>query len=194
MTILIVLVLDQWIKVWVKLNMRLYQEFYLAGEWFRVFFTENEGMAFGLTFGGVIGKLVLSLFRLAAIAAVIYLLRHLINIKASKKLVGGVSLILAGAIGNMIDSAFYGLVFSGSHHQMATFFPSQGGYAGFLQGRVVDMLNFPIYEGFAPEWIPWIGGRYIEFFNSVFNIADLSIAIGVLIVLIFHRSLFKPGA
>lgn len=171
--------------------MRLYQEFYLFDDWFRIFFTENEGMAFGITFGGVVGKLALSIFRLLAIGGVILLIKHLLLNQAPKKLIAGVSLILAGAIGNMIDSAIYGLIFSDSESRVATFLPAEGGYTGFLQGKVVDMLNLPIYEGFAPDWIPFIGGKYIEFFNSVFNLADLSIAIGVIIVIYFHKSLFK---
>jgi len=192
--IVLILVVDQIVKFWIKLTMTIGEEIPVFDSWFYLHFTENEGMAFGMTFGGESGKLALSLFRIVAIGAISWYLSDLIRKKANTGLIMSISLILAGATGNMIDSAFYGLTFSGSsYHTMATFLPEGGGYASFLHGKVVDMFYFPILEGHYPTWLPFWGGDDFVFFRPVFNIADSSITIGVLILLLFQRKFFmKP--
>lgn len=189
--ILLILLFDQVLKFWIKTHMTIGQEFHIAGSWFIIHFTENNGMAFGMEFWGRTGKLFLSLFRIAAIGAIGYLLFRLIKQKASTGMVLGISLILAGAIGNLIDSAFYGLIFNESWVEPARLFPAGGGYESFLYGRVVDMLYFPIIQTTWPAWMPFVGGEQFVFFRPVFNIADSSITTGVLYLLIFqHTSLF----
>ncbi len=186
--ITIVLLLDQVLKVWIKTNMMIGQEIHFF-DWFIIHFTENKGMAFGMEFGGSFGKYLLSIFRLVAIVAIAIYLKNIATTDVKKGVVLSISLVLAGAIGNMIDSAFYGLVFSESYGQLATVF--EGGYAGFLQGKVVDMFYFPLINGHFPQWLPLIGGNHFIFFRPVFNIADASISVGVINMLIFHRSFFK---
>ena len=146
-------------------------------------------MAFGMEFGGSFGKYLLSIFRLVAIVAIAIYLKNIATTDVKKGVILSISLVLAGAIGNMIDSAFYGLIFSESYGQLATVF--EGGYAGFLQGKVVDMFYFPLINGHFPQWLPLIGGNHFIFFRPVFNIADASISVGVINMLIFHRSFFK---
>jgi signal peptidase II len=135
-------------------------------------------------------KLSLSLFRIFAVIGIGYWLVSVVNKKASKTLIVAVSLILAGALGNIIDSVFYGVLFSGSSGEVATFLPSQGGYGNLFHGRVVDMLHFPIWKGFLPEWIPFYGGEYLTFFEPVFNIADMAISTGIGILIIFNKKAF----
>tara|TARA_B100000927_G_C16255830_1_gene385392 strand:- start:28 stop:612 length:585 start_codon:yes stop_codon:yes gene_type:complete len=186
--IAIVLILDQLLKVWIKTNMMIGQEIHFF-DWFIIHFTENKGMAFGMEFGGTFGKYLLSIFRLVAIVAIAIYLKNIAITDVKKGVILSVSLVLAGAIGNMIDSAFYGLIFSESYGQLATVF--EGGYAGLLQGKVVDMFYFPLINGHFPQWLPLIGGNHFIFFRPVFNIADASISVGVINMLIFHRSFFK---
>lgn len=159
-------------------------------DWFKIHFVENEGMAFGMELGGQYGKLVLSLFRIVAVVFIIVFLRGLIKNKAKTGLILSIALILAGAVGNIIDSTVYGLIFSDSLGQVAQFMPEGGGYAGIFYGKVVDMFYFPLYSGFLPEWVPFWGGTYFTFFRPVFNIADTAITIGVLSIIFFQRSFF----
>lgn len=193
LVILLVIVLDQGSKIWVKTHMELTEEFSVFGDWFYIHFTENNGMAFGLELAGDYGKLILSLFRLAAVSLIGWYLYLLPSKGASKGLVISGALIFSGALGNIIDSAFYGLVFNDSNYQVATFLSEEGGYAPFLFGKVVDMFYFPIYEGFLPNWIPIWGGDYFIFFRPVFNIADAAISCGVASVLLFYRGFFSDS-
>lgn len=167
-------------------------EIAMLGDWFILHFTENEGMAFGMKFGGSFGKIILSIFRIIAVALIgVYLIR-IIKRKAPFGLVISISFIFAGALGNIIDSAFYGMIFSASgFHEPAMFLPPGGGYSSFLHGKVVDMLYFPIIQGYYPSWVPFLGDSAFIFFRPVFNLADSSITIGVLILILFQRKFFK---
>ncbi len=193
--VLLVLLLDQGLKIWVKTHLTYGQEMQLFGlHWALIHFVENNGMAFGLTLGGgEYGKLLLSIFRLLAITFLVFYLRSLIRVGAPMGLLVSFAFILAGATGNIIDSAFYGLIFSESlfHGAPAQLFPAGGGYAGFLHGKVVDMFYFPVFRGQLPDWIPFWGGDYILFFKPVFNVADIAITLGVINILLFQRSFFQ---
>lgn len=192
LTIIISLVLDQLSKFWVKLSMRSGEEFSYIGNWARIHFVENEGMAFGMSFGAGMGKLMLTIFRIIAVLFITYYLTQQVkDKKSSKGFVFALSLILVGAVGNIIDSIFYGAIFSHSEGQIATLFPATGGYADWFHGRVVDMFYFPMYRGILPDWIPFIGGKYFEFFQFIFNVADACITVGVFIILIFQKKFFK---
>ncbi len=164
----------------------------LFGDWGKLHFVENEGMAFGLKLGGSFGKLFLSLFRLVAIFVIARYLFQLVKQHASRLFIISISLILAGAIGNMIDSAFYGMVFNDSYGKLATFMPPEGGYSSFLHGKVVDMFYFPMIKTNYPDWL--FGGREFVFFRPIFNLADASITCGILLILIFQRRFFKKKA
>lgn len=189
--VFIILVIDQVVKIWIKTNMTLGQEFHVFGDWFIIHFTENPGMAFGLEFSGDYGKLILSLFRIVAISVLLVYIYNITRQKVSNLVLVSLSFVLAGAIGNMIDSAFYGMIFSESNFfEVARFLPDEGGYSSFLHGKVVDMFYFPIIQGFYPEWIPIVGGNEFQFFRPVFNIADSSITIGVIMMIIFQNHFF----
>lgn len=193
LVLFLVLFIDQASKIWVKTTMEYGDQISILGQsWAFIHFVENNGMAFGFSLGENWGKLLLSLFRIFAVGFLIFYIIKLIKEKASNFLLICFSLILAGAIGNIIDSAFYGLIFSDTpyHGGLATLFPKEGGYARFLYGKVVDMLYFPILEGTFPKWVPVWGGEHYLFFRPVFNIADASITSGVLLILIFQRRLF----
>lgn len=174
--IFLVLIADQVSKTWIKTNMYLGQEFKILGDWFIIHFTENNGMAFGLEFGGEFGKLALSLFRVVAVAGIGYGLHHLIKHKYHRGLILNVALIFAGALGNIIDSVFYGVIYK---------------YESLFHGRVVDMLYFPIIKGNFPSWFPIWANEPFEFFRPVFNLADAAISIGVISILIFQKTYFK---
>jgi signal peptidase II len=189
--ILLIIILDQALKIWIKTHMALGQEYHILGNWFIIHFIENNGMAFGMEIAGKFGKIILSLFRIGAVAGIGWYLTYLIKQKASTGLIITISIIMAGAIGNIIDSAFYGMIFSNSYYHVAGMFPAEGGYSSFLHGQVVDMFYFPILKGTFPDWIPFRGGDSFIFFRPVFNIADSSITVGVALILIFQKRFFK---
>ncbi len=190
--IFLVLFIDQALKIWIKTSFVLGEDISIFGNWFYLHFTENNGMAFGYELGSSYGKLFLSIFRILAIGGIAWYLWRSIKRKENAGLIISLSLILAGAIGNIIDSAFYGVLFSEStFYQKAVFLPDGGGYSSFLHGKVVDMLYFPIIEGHWPSWVPYLSGSDFLFFSPVFNIADSSISIGVAILLLFQRKILR---
>ncbi|WP_156306168.1 lipoprotein signal peptidase [Sphingobacterium endophyticum] len=190
--ILIILVVDQISKFWVKMNMTIGQDFKVLGDKFLIHFIENPGMAYGMEFGGEYGKLFLSVFRIIAVMGIGYGLHYMVKNKYNRGFILNVALIFAGALGNIIDSAFYGLIFSESTpFSKAVLFPEGGGYATFLHGKVVDMLYFPLLSGTFPTWFPIWGGEEFLFFRPVFNIADSAISVGVFLILIFQKRYFK---
>jgi len=177
--VLLVLIADQALKIWVKTNMYLGQSFEITS-WFKIYFTENNGMAFGIE---VIGKLFLSVFRIIASCVLIYYLYQIVKRKLPTGYIVCIALIFAGAVGNIIDCIFYGVIFDSSYGQVATMFPPGGGYATWLHGKVVDMFYFPLFN--FPDWIPFLGGW--EFFSPIFNIADAAISVGVATLILFYR-------
>lgn len=191
--IFIVLLLDQALKIWVKLNMSLDDYFPVLGlNWFHIHFIENPGMAFGIEWGGTYGKLALSLFRIIAISFIGVMLFRLVRQKASYIVLTSITLIFAGAVGNILDSVFYGVLFSASTPlEVATFMPDGGGYAPVLYGRVVDMFYFPLIDSTFPEWFPFWGGRPLRFFEFIFNIADAAVFIGTAIIFVFYKHFFN---
>lgn len=193
--ILLILAADQALKFYIKLNYYVGEEHVMVGDWFRLHFVENEGMAWGWKFGGDIGKIALTLFRLAAVIWGSFLIRDFIQKKYSNGFLICAALIYAGALGNLIDSLFYGVIFENSDpiaQNVARLFPSEGGYASLLHGKVVDMLYFPIItHAHYPSWVPVWGGQEFEFFRPVFNLADASISTGVIVLLLFQNRLMK---
>ncbi len=203
--VLLILVVDQGLKFWIKTNFYLGEQVMLLGDKVRLVFTENNGMAFGLSAGGELGKLLLSTFRIVATALLAYMLHWFIRFKEIPKgFVLGLAFIFVGALGNIIDGTFYGLLFSSSgglevlpDGQMApavaTFLPAEGGYAPLFHGKVVDMFYCPIIDVVLPGWVPLWGGERFIFFEPIFNVADAAITCGVLYMLIFHWKFLTHG-
>lgn len=186
--ILLFLFLDQALKIWVKTHMQLHDSIEIFS-WFQLYFTENPGMAFGMEF---LNKLVLSVFRIVAVIAIAYYLIRLLRNNYAFGYIVCIALIFTGALGNIIDSIFYGVIFDHSYGQIATFMPPEGGYASLLHGKVVDMLYFPLIKTTFPDWLPIWGGEEFIFFRPIFNLADSSICVGgCLLLLFYHRTLSK---
>lgn len=191
-TVLIVLLLDQLLKIYIKTHFSYGEEHNVIGDWFKLHFIENEGMAFGMKFGEHWGKLFLTLFRLVAVAWGFYFIQNtLIKEKYSNGLIFCASLILAGALGNSIDSVFYGKIFTESSFHVAKWTAWGQGYTDMFHGRVVDMLYFPVLKGTYPTWFPIWGGEDFEFFRPVFNIADAAISGGVISIFVFQGKMLS---
>ncbi|WP_338356800.1 lipoprotein signal peptidase [Yeosuana marina] len=194
--IILILLVDQISKFYIKTHFTLGDE-YRVFQWFRVYFVENDGMAWGTKISDFVSfisdrtaKIALTVFRIVAIFGIGYWLFDATKKNSPKVLLLAIAFIFAGALGNIIDSVFYGLLFSDSHGQIATFLPAEGGYDGLLHGRVVDMLYFPLWKGFLPEWLPFFGGKFFTFFEPVFNVADMAISTGFMMLLVFNKKAF----
>lgn len=192
---IILLIIDQWSKVYVKTHFNLSEEVNVIGSWFKLHFLENYGMAFGIEFGGDWGKIILTLFRIIFCGVIIYYINGLIKAKSHLGYTISWTMILVGALGNIIDSVFYGVLFSKSDlWSLATFLPTNGGYASWFHGSVVDMLYFPIIHGTFPAWLPVWGGESFEFFRPVFNVADATISVGFVLILLFQKEFSEQSA
>ncbi len=195
--ICLVVIADQALKIYIKTHYHAGESHAIIGNWFRLYFIENEGMAYGWKFGGEWGKLLLTLFRLAAVIFGVFYIRKIIKYKYHPGFIVCAALIFSGALGNLIDSMFYGLIFEDSSmfsYNVAKIFPPHG-YAGFLHGKVVDMLYFPIIRNaHFPAWIPFWGGEDFEFFRPIFNISDAAISIGIITILVFQKRFFKSNS
>lgn len=183
-----ILLIDQISKIYIKTHFMLGEEIRVF-DWFRILFIENEGMAWGAKIPGAYGKLILTLFRILAVGAIGYWLWDSIKKNASRVLIVAVALIMAGALGNIIDSVFYGLIFDDSYQNVASLFAGNN-YGTLFHGKVVDMLYFPLWKGYLPEWLPFWGGDYFVFFEPVFNIADVAISTGVGLLIVFNKKAF----
>ncbi len=191
--ILLIVIADQAIKIFVKTHYHVGESHLIFGHWFQLYFIENEGMAYGWKLGGEFGKMALTLFRLAAVIFGVYYIKRIIEKEYHPAFITCVALIFAGALGNLIDSMFYGMIFENSSeyfYNIAHIFPKQG-YAGFLHGKVVDMLYFPIIDSHFPSWFPVWGGQPFIFFSPVFNLADASISVGIIAIFVFQKKFFS---
>jgi signal peptidase II len=188
----VLIAFDQITKVLVKTNMFIGESIPVFGNWFQILFVENKGMAFGMEFGGNIGKFLLTLIRIVLVGFIFIYIRRLLKKEAPMGVLVGLTLILVGAFGNIIDCLFYGLLFGpSSYMQVAQFLPEGGGYAPFFFGKVVDMLYFPVIDTLWPSWVPWVGGKELVFFRPIFNVADSCITVGALYLLIFKWKFFS---
>jgi len=195
--ILIILIIDQVTKIYIKTHFYYHEQIPILGQnWAYIHFVENNGAAFGLSLGGEWGKLTLTTFRIITVAVLAYFINLLIRRKENLGMIMALSLVFAGAVGNIIDSVFYGVIFSESGFtpdHIARFMPPEGGYSSLFHGKVVDMFYFPMIDTFWPDWVPLIGGNPFQFFRPVFNVADSSIFSGMVILLIFYRDFFSGG-
>ena len=189
-TAFILIILDQILKIWIKTHFFLGEE-YQVFNWFIIHFTENNGMAFGMEFGGYTGKKILTLFRIIVVGLGIKYVFDLVKKRLSNGALIALGLIIGGAIGNIIDSSFYGIIFNESYNNLAQFLPETGGYSALLHGKVVDMLYFPLLNSHYPHWLPIWGGEHFIFFRPVFNIADAGISVGIFMILLFYRKVFN---
>ena len=190
LTAFVLILIDQIIKIWIKTNFILGEEIKVF-DWFIIHFTENNGMAFGMEFGGYTGKALLSIFRIIVVGLGIKYVMDITKTKLPNGALISLGLIIGGALGNIIDSSFYGIIFNDSYNNVAVLFPETGGYSSFLHGKVVDMLYLPLLNSHYPQWLPIWGGDHFIFFRPVFNIADAGISVGIAIILIFYRNLFN---
>ena len=191
LVILLVIFTDQALKIWIKTTMMIGEEHHIIGNWFILHFTENNGMAFGMEFAGKIGKYFLSIFRIVAVTFIGIYISRIVKKEVPVGFLIAVALIFAGATGNIIDSTLYGLIFDHSYYQVAQFMPEAGGYSHFLQGRVVDMLYFPIINAHWPSWSPINPSEQFIFFRPVFNIADSAITSGMFMIILLYRKTLK---
>ncbi len=198
--IILILLIDQISKVYVKTHFVLHDDISVFS-WFKIAFVENDGMAWGTKLSDFFtfisdksAKLILTLFRILAVTGIAFWLVDVTKKKKSQTLIFAIAIIFAGALGNIIDSVFYGVLFSESNLQVATFLPEEGGYAGVFHGKVVDMLHFPIWSGLLPESLPVIGGKYFSFFDPVFNVADVAISTGIGILILFNKKAFHENS
>ena len=194
--IVIILLIDQISKIYIKTHFAL-QDSIEVFKWFKIYFIENDGMAWGTKISDFVSfiddrtaKVCLTLFRIVAIFGIGYWLFDVTKKQSPKILILAIALIFAGALGNIIDSVFYGVLFNDSFSQVATFLPEAGGYDSLLHGKVVDMLYFPLWKGYLPEWLPFFGGEYFTFFEPVFNIADMAISTGFIMLIVFNKKAF----
>jgi signal peptidase II len=190
LTAFILVLLDQILKIWIKTHYILGEETQIF-DWFIIHFTENNGMAFGMEFGGYTGKKILTLFRIIVVVIGIKYIFNLTKKGFSNSALIAVGFIIGGAIGNIIDSSFYGIIFNESYNNVASFMPESGGYSSLLHGKVVDMFYFPLMNSHFPNWLPIWGGEHFIFFRPVFNIADAGISIGIFMILLFYRKEFN---
>ena len=195
--IIIILLIDQISKIYIKTHFSLHESVEVFS-WFKIYFIENDGMAWGTKISDFVSfisdrtaKVALTLFRVVAIFGIGYWLHDVIKKQSSNVLILAVALIFAGALGNIIDSVFYGVLFDDSMNHVATFLPEAGGYDALLHGRVVDMLYFPLFEADLPEWFPFYGGKRFNFFEPVFNIADMAISTGFIMLIVFNKKAFS---
>ncbi|MFL1010893.1 lipoprotein signal peptidase [Flavisericum labens] len=194
--IIVILLIDQVSKIYIKTHFTLHESVDVFN-WFKIYFIENDGMAWGTKISDFVSfvsdrtaKVILTLFRIIAILGIGYWLYDAVKKKSSHVLILAIAFIFAGALGNIMDSVFYGVLFDDSISQVATFLPEHGGYDSFLHGRVVDMLYFPLFEIDLPQWFPFYGGKRFNFFEPVFNVADVAISTGFIMLIVFNKKAF----